>query len=66
MGMLVGYARVSTQDPSTNLQLAALAKARCVRISSGSLYFWLWYSSRRLCRMNASITSERRNHDSGR
>jgi len=32
----VGYARVSTQDQSTNLQLDALAKAECTRIFSES------------------------------
>ena len=35
-GMLVGYARVSTQEQSTNLQLDALAKAGCTRVFSES------------------------------
>jgi DNA invertase Pin-like site-specific DNA recombinase len=35
-GMLVGYARVSTQDQSPNLQLDALAKAGCARVFSES------------------------------
>jgi DNA invertase Pin-like site-specific DNA recombinase len=35
-GALVGYARVSTQDQSTNLQLDALAKAGCTRVFSES------------------------------
>ncbi|NCA72024.1 MAG: recombinase family protein [Sphingobacteriia bacterium] len=34
--VLVGYARVSTQDQSTNLQLDALAKAGCSRVFSES------------------------------
>jgi DNA invertase Pin-like site-specific DNA recombinase len=34
--VLVGYARVSPQDQSTNLQLDALAKAVCARAFSES------------------------------
>ncbi len=33
---MIGYARVSTQDQSTNLQLDALAKAGCARVVSES------------------------------
>ena len=35
-GALIGYARVSTQDQSTNLQLDALNKAGCSRVYSES------------------------------
>jgi DNA invertase Pin-like site-specific DNA recombinase len=35
-GILVGYARVSTQDQSTDLQLDVLAKAGCARVFSES------------------------------